>query len=1595
MRRRCISMFLAIVIVLAPTDLSMVMASQPEQNFLTASENEQVQETEEESVFRTEYYMDSIPNTEECTEANTEDENTEDENAEYAGSSETEPQQTTTGQTVEAVAETETEETVELLEAAGDYEYVLNDKDEAVITKYIGHAADLVIPEKLGEHTVTAIEKSAFCRNSYITNVWMPDSILTIGDRAFEECHLLSGVKLSKNVKNIGFYAFYDCDKITDIEIPKSLEYTKGDSYSAFRGIFSHCDGLKNITFEDGVTQIPANIFAYCTGIEEVEIPDTVTRINYSSFLGCSNLKRVQIGTSVTTIEDQAFKECSSLSRIEFPDAVTEIGNKAFEGCSVLSEVILPKKVEVIGYDAFTDCGALADIRIPKSLHTTKKGDIEGLRGIFGHCDALKTVDFEEGMTKLPANIFAHCTGIEEIVIPDTMTIIEDYAFWDCANLKDIQIGASITQIGKNAFKGCVSLTNIEIPDSVTELGEGAFENCSRLSSVKLSKGLTTICRYAFKNCKLLEAIEIPKSLENIKRENSWVIDGIFNDCESLKTVTFEEGRTRIPKDLFAYCTGIEELVLPDTVSVIDEYAFYRCTNLKQIKLPTGATEIGKGAFQGACALTGIELPDSVERIGTDVFYDCTSIAAVKLSDHIQEIPSKTFYNCTSLLSIEIPDQVTIIQNAAFEGSGLTELTVPENVTKIADSAFAQCMSLGKITFSQALQEIEQNAFKNNDALTELVIPEGVVSIGRNAFQDCDLLERVLLSDSVEILGEYAFENCDKLKEVKLGTGLTEIAAYTFHLCPALEQIALPYRVNAVRNNAFTNCTGLTEIIIPRSVESIDATVFSYPSRLTVYGIAGTYAQTYAAQIGAAFVNREVKASEVKLNISSLTMNKGDTYTLVMHVTPEDFTDAVDWKTPADSVVSVSQSGVVKADAIGKTSVQVVVGDVKASCEITVVQPVTDIRLNTNELSLEAFDEATLTATVLPEDAFDKSVEWITSDETVAAVTQEGNVVAVSKGSTVVKAAAKDGSGRAADCNVTVKSDGQLCTAYSELESRHDYENNTNKIWKYVQAGAASLEITFDERTCVDDGYDFIYIYDKENNEIQKATGTALAGQTIQVPGDTVKIRLVSDQSGTDWGFKVVKLTAGQNGTEPDETESSSEEENSSEENSSEENSSEKNSSEEESSSAEESSTVEESSSEEESSSAEESSPIDDEGEWHYPQESISWTPFLQVHAEISGKIKSKVYDGLAYTPTVKVTITNPNGKKTTLTEGTDYRVSYKNNVHAGTGQIVVKGNGIYEGQLTKEFTIEKKPVKKLKVLVGGVAAGVDSELPVYVYDGSKLLIKDKDYTIDGIRKELLTQKGKYGFTVTAAKDSDYQGSVNAKITVYETGGKNVKGVINPENVQLTSTSMPYTGKALKPAVTVRAGEDILDSRSYTVKYINNKNAGMAFAVVTGKRGYAGTVVKNFEITAVDTKSGTFELKRVIKPVTYNGKLQKPKPVITFGGKTLKAGRDYTITYSNNLHVTDHAGIIIKGMGNYASAQTKRIDFQIKPQQIKKVTVKGTQGKLDISYAKHVLVEGSDYTLEYGAEVSKGRKITVKIKGKGNFTGEVNKIVKK
>ena len=107
-------------------------------------------------------------------------------------------------------------------------------------------------------------------------------------------------------------------------------------------------------------------------------------------------------------------------------------------------------------------------------------------------------------------------------------------------------------------------------------------------------------------------------------------------------------------------------------------------------------------------------------------------------------------------------------------------------------------------------------------------------------------------------------------------------------------------------------------------------------------------------------------------------------------------------------------------------------------------------------------------------------------------------------------------------------------------------------------------------------------------------------------------------------------------------------------------------------------------------------------------------------------KIKPKMYDGMSYTPVVKVTVKD--GKKqVTLTEGVDYSVKYTNNVNAGTGQVIIQGGGNYTGSVTQEFTINKKPISKLKIVADGMTVNSKAAPSIWIYDGSRMVAK-RDY---------------------------------------------------------------------------------------------------------------------------------------------------------------------------------------------------------------------------------------------------------------------------
>ena len=203
-------------------------------------------------------------------------------------------------------------------------------------------------------------------RDKNTTSYVIPDSVSSIGDYAFWNCHSLKRLVLPDSVSSIGDWAFWNCRSLTDIVIPDSVN-SIGDR------VFSGCCSLKSLVIPDNVSSIGESAFEDCTSLSSLVIPEGVTSIGHCAFRGCYSLSNIVIPNGVTSIEDCAFSRCKSLVEVVIPDSVTSIGYWAFEGCRSLNDIIIPDSVNSIGYRAFDGCCSLKSLVIPNSV--TSIGD--------------------------------------------------------------------------------------------------------------------------------------------------------------------------------------------------------------------------------------------------------------------------------------------------------------------------------------------------------------------------------------------------------------------------------------------------------------------------------------------------------------------------------------------------------------------------------------------------------------------------------------------------------------------------------------------------------------------------------------------------------------------------------------------------------------------------------------------------------------------------------------------------------------------------------------------------------------------------------------------------------------------------------------------------------------------------------------------------------------------------------------------------------------------------------------------------------------------------------------------------------------------
>ena len=440
--------------------------------------------------------------------------------------------------------------------------------------------------------------------------------------------------------------------------------------------------GLKSGSSKTSLTKI--NIAKTYKGVP-------VLSIEKQAFYSCENVLKVTIPNTITTIGEGAFRSCSSLTEIVIPDSVTDLickGNwGAFSYCTNLENVTIGKNITNFGPYMFDGCVNIKHIKIPRNIPSFGLNTFRGCTQLTkAGIGVTEGIELESGITKIPDNLFSG-SNLEEITIPNTVTTIGKAAFNECKKLSEITIPNGVTTIGEGAFRCCSSLTEIVIPDSVTEIltsgAWGSFRSCTNLKNVTLGKNITRIGNNVFAECTSLKHINIPGNIQSFGSNT-------FNGCTQLtkagvgvtEGIELESGITKIPDSLF-YGSNLEEITIPNTVTVIGMNSFNECRKLPEITIPNGVTTIGAGAFRCCSSLTEIVIPDSVTQIQSSgswgSFRSCTNLRTVTLSKEIKTINKHTFEECTNL--------DTIIYNGS---SHTTEASLKSaGITSIATDAFS------------------------------------------------------------------------------------------------------------------------------------------------------------------------------------------------------------------------------------------------------------------------------------------------------------------------------------------------------------------------------------------------------------------------------------------------------------------------------------------------------------------------------------------------------------------------------------------------------------------------------------------------------------------------------------------------------------------------------------------------------------------------------------------------------------------------------------------------------------------------------------------------------------------------------------------
>jgi chitodextrinase len=323
------------------------------------------------------------------------------------------------------------------------------------------------------------------------------------------------------------------------------------------------------------------------------------------------------------------------------------------------------------------------------------------------------------------------------------------------------------TESGYDAYEYCLICdytTYVKTPANGHRTVSGVCEVCKMLTDKNWSYDTTTNTLIISGSGELsnnLFSSELGQFKDSIEtviiKDGVTSIEGAFENCKALKSVTIADSVKTIGVCAFYGCTNLTDVTMGNGVTTIDNRAFYNCANLQNITISNNVKSIEYLAF-GLTDIKNIHIPGGVTSIADDAFESCNNLTSITVSDSNKYYSSDEYgvlFNKNKTVLIKCP-----VNNPT------TNYIIPGSVKSIDDEAFYMCKNLTGIVIPNSVSTVGNYAFAMCSKLTSVAIPDGVTTLGESAFYYCTGLANITIPDSVTLIGKQAFLGCSKLKDV-------------------------------------------------------------------------------------------------------------------------------------------------------------------------------------------------------------------------------------------------------------------------------------------------------------------------------------------------------------------------------------------------------------------------------------------------------------------------------------------------------------------------------------------------------------------------------------------------------------------------------------------------------------------------------------------------------------------------------------------------------------------------------------------------------------------------------------------------------------